>query len=291
MDLRREVDENTVLLAAIQKDYYNSSLLEILKNLDNKRVCYVVLNNTAYALNGFFRFHDVSTDNILFVDAVSKGIGMEKNKEQENTILISSPAALEELSIVLSKIIEKSKIDVFIFDSLSTLSLYKSDEMNISKFLMTLAKSIRAHGKKAIFTCLEQDIETSLITNFMEHADKKLDLKEIGLMNKKGMMAVAMALAVPVFAFLSFFRIISGKTGFAVSNPFINPDMMMVSILTVAVLVIIAAAGIFIIIKRVFSAGPIHPMELLKIKPAKESKNFKKELGKKTENFLKKRYA
>lgn len=221
MDLKKEVSENSILLSILPKEYYSESIMELVNNLNDKKICYVTLNKTTEALKDSFKIHNINTKNILFVDAVSMGIG--NYKEQENTVLVSSPIALTELSLVITKILEKSKIDVLIFDSLSTLNIYESHYKGIDKFVLNLMNKVRSCKKKGIFTCLEEDVNTDLIKDSFMYADKPIKFADFAdaIKQRKVNIAAITLSAITVALLLPFLNLGFGssiKTGFAMST-------------------------------------------------------------------------
>ena len=88
VDLKKELGSSQVILSILSNEYYNESLIKIMKQLENGKICYVTLNKTSESLIRNFKSNKISTKNIFFIDAVTKSVG--PNKALDNSILISS---------------------------------------------------------------------------------------------------------------------------------------------------------------------------------------------------------
>ena len=167
MSLQKELIENDILLSIFSKPHYNRSVFKLLKGLEGKKICYVTLNKTAANLESSLRMHRFKTNNLFFIDAVSKSKGL---KNKDNAIFVSSPNSLQELSMAIKPVLACSHFDALLFDSLSTLKFSQTEE--IEKFNREIINQVRAQGKQGIFTCLEED--SSLFTRSFQHVDKIL---------------------------------------------------------------------------------------------------------------------
>tara|TARA_Y100000310_G_C20659670_1_gene804008 strand:+ start:786 stop:1670 length:885 start_codon:yes stop_codon:yes gene_type:complete len=172
MDLKKELDDNEIILSIFAKNYYNESIFELLRKLEDKKVCYVTLNKAAENLEDSFKFHKVKTDKLFFIDAISRGVG--KCEERDNTIFVSSPAALTELSIAITQSLKLGVFDVVLFDSLSTLNMYQIRGKATQRFTSSVINKIKSSKKKGVFTCLEDDTESELIKSSFLYVDKVL---------------------------------------------------------------------------------------------------------------------
>ncbi|MBU0460572.1 MAG: hypothetical protein KKH52_04690 [Nanoarchaeota archaeon] len=205
MNLEQELCKNEILLSVFSQDYYNASLLGVVKELKHKKICYVTLNKTSAGLEKYFHFHQVNTNNLFFIDAVSKSV--TNSPHQDNVLLISSPAALTELSIAITEALKLGVFDLVLFDSLSTLNIYSLKGRATEKFTYQLINKIKSKQKQGIFTCLEGDLETSLVKNSFMYVDKVLHPSFFtAYRNKKrknlalaAISALLLLMAVPVF--------------------------------------------------------------------------------------------
>ena len=237
VDLKKELGSSQVILSILSNEYYNESLIKIMKQLENGKICYVTLNKTSESLIRSFKSNRISTKNIFFIDAVTKSVG--PNKALDNSILISSPYALTELGIAISEILKTKAFGIIIFDSLSTLSIYQKDNKNVTaKFTSQIINKIRSNDNKGVFTCLEDDAGSELIKESSMFVDKVVRMSEIkGEVNRKmAKNAAAAVLTVVGLAFAAAFLQPSGDlTGmtFAEQTPsggIVNPALISILI-------------------------------------------------------------
>jgi hypothetical protein len=172
MDVQKEFRRNQVLLSVFPKMSYNRSIYGLMHGLQKKKsckVCYVSLNKPAAQLMKSFSKHRIKTNKIFFIDAVSRGIQAEADKE--NVLYLSSPAALTELSIAISEAMKSKVFDVMIFDSLSTLNMYRLGGA-AEEFTSSLINKVKKDNHKGVFTCLQDDVESRLVQNSCLYVDK-----------------------------------------------------------------------------------------------------------------------
>ena len=221
MNLEKELVDNDIILSIFSKNYYNESIYKILSELKGKKICYVSLNKTAENLENAFRLHKLPTNKMFFIDTVSRGIG--KNSEMSNTLYVSSPAALTELSIAITESLRLGKFDVVLFDSLSTLNIYRMENKASQRFTSSVINKIKSSKKQGIFTCLEEDSESDLIKNSFMFVDKVLYpsvfFHSLKNKNKKNLVAASSVMAallavIAVFSFKGTFK--QELTGYSV---------------------------------------------------------------------------
>lgn len=136
---------------------------------DYSSVFYVSLNKTYSSLVKNLESNKIDANKFFFIDTVTKPI--KPIKEADNCIFISSISAIGELSISITKILEKGKFESFIFDSLSTMLIYH-DVATITKFIHNLITKLNELNCTSIFTCLEGDSNSPLIKDLGMLVDK-----------------------------------------------------------------------------------------------------------------------
>jgi len=157
---------------------YQEKLLGIVKNAVQEfkgRLLYISLNKPAEKIIETLQKNGVDAGRLLFIDAVTKDI--QAGISGQGIVYIPSPQNFDQFNAELSQILEKEKFECFIFDSLSTILLYQPD-LAIVKFTHDLiTKLIVAHacGK---FTCLIEDVNSTLIKDVSMFADGVIDMSE-----------------------------------------------------------------------------------------------------------------
>ncbi|MEK6960443.1 MAG: hypothetical protein AABX47_04680 [Nanoarchaeota archaeon] len=175
MDIKRELIENRILLVIVPSENYNNTILETMRALSGKDACYVTLNKTSDSLKEIFRKKKIPTENILFIDAISKTI-KETPATSERCYYVSSPAAMTEISIIINKVLE-NRFQYILFDSLTSLLVYES-KAPVAKFVSSLTNKIRGTKTRAIFFALAVKEQSALISEAGMFADKVIDLSK-----------------------------------------------------------------------------------------------------------------
>ena len=173
MDIKKELSQNQTILLIMSSTDYNKEIIGVIKKLNTQNIVYVTLNKTRDSLVELFKKNKINTKNIVFIDAISK---MIKNvpDQSEGVYYVSSPGALTELSLVISKFI-KHDFDYLIFDSLTNLLIYES-KSPVAAFVSSLVNKIKENKTKAIFYALSVKEQETLIKESGMFVDKVIDL-------------------------------------------------------------------------------------------------------------------
>jgi archaellum biogenesis ATPase FlaH len=175
MDITKELGDTSTVLILVPGPEYGALVLEAIKKLSAKRVCYVTLNKTHESLSALFTKHKVNTQSVAFVDAISKTF-KKVPAQTENCIYVSSPAALTELSIAISEML-KLKFDYLIFDSLTNLLIYQ-DTAPISKFVSGIVNKIREADSQGVFYALNTEKQNKVINECCMFVDRVVDTQK-----------------------------------------------------------------------------------------------------------------
>lgn len=140
-----------------------------LKNL-NKGI-YVNLNKPLELLVNNFQEKGLDYAGIFFVDGSAKsGVHSPKIK---NSVSVTGPSALTNISLNISSLTSKSKYDFLVFDSVSTLLLY-NDKTLVAKFVKSLCNSLTV--KKVILIFLILDTDTRNVDVISQFFDKLIEV-------------------------------------------------------------------------------------------------------------------
>ncbi len=169
MNIKKELSGNRAIITAFSNIQYGKSVYHLLKEFQKEKICFVSLNKPASAINEMLYSNKIKSNKILYIDAVSKGVGT--NVEMDNVIYVSSPAALTELSIVMDQILKKNYFSLIVIDALSSFDIYNLGG-RAEKFTCQLISKIRARKTKAIFLCVEDDLHKPLVQHASLAADK-----------------------------------------------------------------------------------------------------------------------
>jgi len=175
MDIKKELFSNQTVLLIMPGIDYNQIIVDILKQISGKNICYVTLNKTYNSLKELFEKNNINTKNIVFIDGISKTIKSVPN-QTKGCYFCSYPGALTEISVAISKILSHN-FEYLIFDSLTNLSIYQQKDP-VAQFLSALANKIRESSTKAIFYALSVKEQDELIKETEMFVDKVIELKE-----------------------------------------------------------------------------------------------------------------
>ncbi len=120
MNLARDIKPYRTVLVILPIKDYNMAVIKISREFRQKNVCFITLNKTYDSLSESFAKNKVATKNFTFIDAITNTF-KKTTPKKGNCYFVSSPAALTEMSILLTKVLSE-KFDVVIFDSLTTSS-------------------------------------------------------------------------------------------------------------------------------------------------------------------------
>lgn len=179
MDIEKEFLPNKKnLLVVSSGDYYNG-ILDSLKPLSGKSICYVTLNKTRKALQEDFKENGIDMENMIIIDAISKTVEASIGAE-EHCLFVNSPGALTELSISIKKFLNYG-FDYLIFDSLNNLLVYR-DAPIVKRWVSSIMGNIRESNTRAIFYILNSEGQKDFIKEVGAFVDKVIDLDkgEIG---------------------------------------------------------------------------------------------------------------
>ena len=175
INIKKELSANQTMLLIMPSQDYNDDIVKIVKELDGKSICYVTLNKTSDSLKELFNKRKINTANMTFIDAISKTIKAVPD-QGDQVYYVSSPGALTELSLVISKFI-RHNFDYLIFDSLTNLLVYES-KAPVAKFLSSIVNKVKESKTKALFYALAVKEQDTLIKESSMFVDKVIDLEK-----------------------------------------------------------------------------------------------------------------
>jgi KaiC/GvpD/RAD55 family RecA-like ATPase len=161
-----------IILVISEGDYYGE-ILNRLKQLSGKSVCYVTLNKTQKALREDFKKNKIDMSKMIIIDAISKTV-KPNQKVEKNCFFVSSPGALTELAISIKKFLDYG-FEYLIFDSLNSLLVYREAPV-VKRWVSSIMRKIRESNTQGIFYMLNLDDQQDLIKETKSFVDKILNL-------------------------------------------------------------------------------------------------------------------
>jgi archaellum biogenesis ATPase FlaH len=165
--LENNLKNGQIILYLVPTKKYASEIGNILSTGGEmfKKICYVSLNKPYTTLIKILNEKSIDTKKFIFVDAVSGKVG-----KQDDVFFVSSPRALTDLGITMSKVLKKD-IDIILFDSLSTLLIYE-ESSTVIKFSHSIISKSRETDKKCIFISMKEDMKTGMMKDLNMIVDK-----------------------------------------------------------------------------------------------------------------------
>jgi KaiC/GvpD/RAD55 family RecA-like ATPase len=175
MNVKKELASNKTVLLIMPGIEYNETILDVLRQLAGKSICYVTLNKTFDSLKELFEKNGINISNIVFIDAISKTIKSVPS-QTKNCYFCSYPGALTEISLAISKFL-RHNFEYLIFDSLTNLLIYQK-KAPVAQFLSNLANKIRDSNTKAVFYALSVKEQDEIIKEAEMFVDDVVEIKE-----------------------------------------------------------------------------------------------------------------
>jgi len=167
-DIESELKKSGVVLLSVGSKNYRSavgSLLGLTKSF--RKTCYVTLNDP------YDTIRPKAAPSTVYIDCVTSTI--KSPKTAEGVIYVSSPRALTEISIAITKAISGFKMDSLIFDSISALLVYEKS-VNALKFIHSAILVLRSADVKTVFVVLKEDVSEELMKDLSMFVDKVLEI-------------------------------------------------------------------------------------------------------------------
>lgn len=170
-NITKDIKENDIMVLIIPNSSYGDSLKNLTSDMSKtfNKICYISLNKPHKSLLKGFEQKGAKTKKFFFIDAVGKG------SNSEGIAYITSPKALTELNIAITKALSSGLVDSALFDSLSTLLIYE-DPSTVIKFTHSIISAFRNKSVKAVLTCLGGDAKSELIKDLSMFVDKVVEL-------------------------------------------------------------------------------------------------------------------
>jgi len=167
----------TVLLV-IDPGRYQDGLNELIRYLfeDQKMSgMYLTAAKSAVKLDELFRVSGINTDNLFFIDTVSK-MTSSYAADSDRVRYVENPNSLTEISIALSKFLKIPVANrMLIVDSISAL-LVHNDAEGVSKFIHFLHSKVSGTNTSAIFIALKGETDKTVQTRMSQFVDKIIEI-------------------------------------------------------------------------------------------------------------------
>ncbi len=177
----KALDDEGVLIVLAMPSVYQKVNLEVLSFLVNERgheCVYLALNKPHNKIIRLLEKNKIDPKKFFFIDSIYETV-YGQAPEVENTLFVSSPHGLTEMSISLNKAMKAlSGKKKFIFlDSISTLLVY-NEPISVTRFAHFLVGRTLAAGMKGVFMSLQRESERSTINQIAQFVDSVVIARE-----------------------------------------------------------------------------------------------------------------
>lgn len=175
MNLKKELKNNNTLLVVFPNQNYNNKVIEFVKKISQDKFCYVSINKSYASLISSLKKSKINVKDFFFIDCVTRTV-TEPKKIPKNCLLLPSPKSITEINLAITKI-AKSDHKIIFLDSLSTLSVYHSENI-LKSFVHKICNQIRNfHGKLLILAISSKDENSGLFQEVEMIVDKVIKVK------------------------------------------------------------------------------------------------------------------
>jgi KaiC/GvpD/RAD55 family RecA-like ATPase len=174
-NVKNILSDSQVVVLVISQIKGENDMLTILKELMDQKICYVTLNKGTSYLTEKFIENNLPIENFFFIDTISASF--KDVKEGKNSLFLSSPSDLVELSVTISEVMKRQMFDAIIFDSLSSIIVYHGNNAPaLSKFIANTVHAAYEKKCKLFFVCQEKDLRSEVLINNTHFIDQIIKL-------------------------------------------------------------------------------------------------------------------
>lgn len=174
--LKKEVGKDQTALLIVPDEIYRKTLADVVKQAAKgyKRILYVTLNEPYDVLAKDFKDRKIPLDKFYFIDART-AVSNPSPRPVKNCTFVSSPEALTELKIAITKGCERHKPEIVVLDSVSTLLSYLSD-WTITRWMHDVIIKFKESNTAAVLLCLKRDEKSFLVKDISMFVGKIIHL-------------------------------------------------------------------------------------------------------------------
>lgn len=165
-DTLNALQGNCVVVVAPTENHseLRKEILEYLVKGEENSGLYLSINKPVDSLIKEFKNEGLDDKKILFIDGLSKLVGVEP--DIDNCIALKHPSALTDLSIIVTEKFKKENKHFLFVDSISAMLVY-NNEKTLAKFFHHLITILKKHDVLGVFLS-SKDEGNQIITQFSD---------------------------------------------------------------------------------------------------------------------------
>ena len=165
-----------VVLLNTRAENYSDAVMESVSLMlkKEKKGVYVTASRPYRFISKEMQRRNIKTEDVLFLDCISSMAGDRGNG---SCIYVENPAALEEISMHISSLLNKIGSDkkFLIIDSISTLLIYNSTN-SVKEFAMFLVNKLRLEDVSGILVTIEKEAPDDIKRILIAMCDKAIHI-------------------------------------------------------------------------------------------------------------------
>lgn len=158
----------------------NLLLLKGLLDIERENGFFVALDRPHQYMSYLLHMHEVTQDNLWFIDAVTHTSGLRR-KERDNVNFLEGPFHIENLFDNLNigvdgcSFLSPERIDFFIIDNVATMLNY-NDTVRVEEFIVSFSDFIKIHDHIIGCVTIDKESNPELSEILVEHFDYMIDM-------------------------------------------------------------------------------------------------------------------
>jgi len=177
----KNLPKNFIIGVVMPNDSYEDANMHLLNFLINKKKFtggYVSVSKPYSHIMSLLKNKDISTNNIHFIDCISRGLG-GKICIGDKCVFVDSPSHLTDLSAALHEFFTSSgdKNRFLYIDSLSTLSIHNNLDA-VLRFVHYVTGKMRIFGFNGIMLSSHEETNKRLVSGLGQFCDKVIHLQK-----------------------------------------------------------------------------------------------------------------
>lgn len=178
--VEKAINQDDIILLLSNSENIEEIKLDMLEKFaekDKSSVVYVSITKPYDAITDILEEKDIDTDEIFFIDCMSKAKENGDNAVRSKNCVFIDPRNLTNISIAISEAVESLPEDeekLVVFDTLSALRVNNEDKP-LQQFSQFLTSKMRNWDVKSVILTLEEEMEDEVITRVSQFCDRQIN--------------------------------------------------------------------------------------------------------------------
>lgn len=160
MNLKKEIEDNLILLILVPKDNYKEHLLNTASTMSKifDKTMFLLVSKPYSTIKKEMEDNKIDIKKFYFIDTLTSTV--KEPAKESICSFVSSPSDLTDIGVNFS---QKCTIcSAALIDSISTMLIY-NDPNNVTKFVHTLITKARTLNKNLVIIALKEDNDSELV--------------------------------------------------------------------------------------------------------------------------------